>query len=124
MCGRRCHRHGRRPSGSSGQSGAATSDNTAAPCPRYHAPATSGTVTAVGSASVTIKTSTGTTTYSVTSFSDIDKTARRNWATSSGDTVQFSTETLNGATVIDKLHAGDETKDRPAGPPAGDSAGG
>lgn len=68
----------------------------------------SGTVTAVGPSSVTIKTSTATTTYKVNSNSDIDKNGEA--AVSSlavGDKVTFS---VDGGTVIDKLHAGDETK--------------
>jgi Cu/Ag efflux protein CusF len=76
----------------------------------------SGTVTAVTSNSVTIKTSTGTKTYTVNSESDIDKNGE---ATISdikvGDAVTFSTTTANGQTVIDKLHAGNEALDRPPG---------
>lgn len=71
----------------------------------------SGTVTAVGPSSVTIKTSTATTTYSVNSNSDIDNNGEA--AVSSlavGDKVTFS---VDGRTVIDKLHAGDETKNMP-----------
>lgn len=71
----------------------------------------SGTVTAVGPSSVTIKTSTATTTYKVNSNSDIDKNGEA--AVSSlavGDKVTFS---VDGGTVIDKLHAGDETKNMP-----------
>jgi hypothetical protein len=29
----------------------------------------------------------------------------------------------NGVTIIDKLHAGDEAKDRPAAPPCGSTSG-
>jgi hypothetical protein len=72
-------------------------------------------VTAVGASSVTIKTSTATTAYSVTSASDIDKNGE---ATVSalvvGDKVTFSVDSTN-AQQIDKLHAGDETKNMPTG---------
>jgi hypothetical protein len=75
----------------------------------------SGTVTAVSASSVTIKTSTATTVYAVTSASDIDKNGE---ATVSalvvGDKVTFSVNSAN-ATQIDKLHSGDETKNRPTG---------
>lgn len=75
----------------------------------------SGTVTAVTSSSVTIKTATATTTYAVTSASDIDKNGE---ATVSalvvGDPVTFSVDSAN-AKQIDKLHAGDESKNRPGG---------
>ncbi|WP_256796433.1 hypothetical protein [Terrabacter sp. Ter38] len=75
----------------------------------------SGTVTAVTSSSVTIKTAIATTTYSVTSTSDIDKNGE---ATVSalvvGDQVTFSVDSANPK-QIDKLHAGDETKNMPAG---------
>lgn len=75
----------------------------------------SGTVTAVTSSSVTIKTATATTTYAVTSASDIDKNGE---ATVSalvvGDQVTFSIDSAN-AKQIDKLHAGDESKNRPSG---------
>jgi len=75
----------------------------------------SGTVTAVGSTSVSIKTSTGTTTYTVTSSSDIDKNGEAQLSDLVvGDTVRFSV--TSGTTTIDKLHAGDETKDMPAAP--------
>ena len=83
----------------------------------------SGTVTAVSSSSVTIKTSTATTVYSVTSASDIDKNGE---ATVSalvvGDKVTFSVNSAN-ARQIDKLHAGDETKNLPTGgAPSGTSS--
>jgi hypothetical protein len=83
----------------------------------------SGTVTAVSSSTVTIKTSTATTVYAVTSASDIDKNGE---ATVSalvvGDKVTFSVNSTN-AKQIDKLHAGDETKDRPTGAaPSGTSS--
>jgi hypothetical protein len=87
-------------------------------------PWTSGTVTAVGSNSVTIKTSSGTTTYGVTAASDIDKNGEAQLRDlKAGDAVRFTTEMANGVTIIDKLHAGDEAKDRPAAPPSGSTGG-
>jgi hypothetical protein len=82
----------------------------------------SGTVTAVGKSSVTIKTATATTEYSVTTTSDIDKSGE---ATLSnlvvGDKVSFSVASSN-AKQIDKLHAGDETKNMPQGAPSPSSS--
>ena len=70
----------------------------------------SGTVTAVGSTSVTVKTSTATTTYTVDSSSDIDKSGEAKLAdVKVGDAVTFSVT----GTTIEKLHAGDETKNVP-----------
>jgi hypothetical protein len=80
----------------------------------------SGTVTAVGSASVTIKTSTATTQYAVNSTSDIDKNGEAKLSDLKvGDAVTFNTVTTNGKVTIDKLHSGDEAKNRPVGPPGG-----
>lgn len=76
----------------------------------------SGTVTAVGTSSVTIKTATATTEYAVTSASDLDKNgeaALKNLAV--GDAVTFSVNNAN-AKQIDKLHAGDQTNDMPTAP--------
>jgi hypothetical protein len=85
-----------------------------------HALSSSGTVSAVGASTVDIKTSSGTTTYAVTSSSDIDKNGE---ATLSnlvvGDAVTFSTVTTNGTTAIDRLHAGNEAQDMPQGAPGG-----
>jgi hypothetical protein len=76
----------------------------------------SGTVTAVGPASVTIRTSSSTTTYAVTSSSDIDKNGEAQLSDLRvDDAVRFSTTTAGGTTSIDKLHAGDEAKDMPQG---------
>ena len=93
-----------------------------APAPGgYHVPELSGTVTAVGPASVTIKTSTSSATYAVTSASDIDKNGEAQLSDlKAGDAVTFNVMP-NSSTTIDKLHAGDEAKDRPAGPPANGS---
>ncbi len=75
---------------------------------------TTGTVTAVGSSSVTIKTSSGTTTYKVSSVSDIDKNGEAKLSDLKvGDAVRFDT-TTSGSTVIDHLHAGKESLDRPS----------
>ncbi|HZU78552.1 MAG TPA: hypothetical protein VE991_01440 [Acidimicrobiales bacterium] len=75
----------------------------------------SGTVTAVGTSSVTIATSSGTTTYAVDSSSDIDKNGEATLSDlTAGDTVRFSTTSVNGTVTIDKLHAGTESLDRPA----------
>ena len=75
----------------------------------------SGTVTAVGTSSVTIKTSTATTKYTVAADSDIDKSGEAALKDLvAGDAVTFSVDDAD-ATVIDKLHAGDEAKDAPSG---------
>lgn len=81
-----------------------------------------GTVTAVGSSSVTVKTSTATTTYKVDGNSDIDKNGEAKLSDLKvGDAVRFN---VTGSNVIDKLHAGDEALDRPQGPPPGQGSGG
>ena len=87
-----------------------------------HALDLSGTVTAVGAGSVTIKTATATTVYAVTSASDIDKNgeaAVKDLAV--GDAVTFSVDRTN-TKQIDKLHAGDETKNRPQAPATSNSS--
>lgn len=82
----------------------------------------SGTVSAVGASSVTIKTSTGTVQYAVSSSSDIDKNGEAKLSSLAvGDAVTFSVDTVNNVKTIDKLHAGNEALDRPAGPPANGS---
>lgn len=74
----------------------------------------SGTVTAVGSASVTIDG----TSYAVTSTSDIDKNGESTLsALAVGDTVTFRLDSSASTPTIDKLHAGNEALDRPAGAP-------
>ena len=79
----------------------------------------SGTVTAVGTSTVTIKTSSGTTVYSVTAASDIDKNGEATLSKLAvGDAVRFSV-TSSTSKQIDKLHAGDEAKDMPQGAPSG-----
>jgi hypothetical protein len=82
---------------------------------RFGGLARSGTVTAVGTSSVTIKTASGTTAYAVTGTSDIDKNGEAKLSDLKvGDAVRFSTTTVAGKTVIDKLHAGNEQLDRPS----------
>jgi len=77
----------------------------------------SGTVTAVTGSSITIKTATATTTYAVTSASDIDKNGEAKLSELVvGDAVTFSATTSGTTQTIDKLHAGDEAKDRPQAP--------
>ena len=85
----------------------------------------SGTVTAVGTSSVTIKTASGTTTYAVNSSSDIDKNGEAQLSSLAvGDAVRFGTTTVNGTVTIDKLHAGNEALNMPKGAPtAGSSTG-
>lgn len=90
----------------------------------YRVPDLSGTVTAVSASSVTINTSSATTTYAVTSSSDIDKNGEANLSDLKvGDAVTFSTEPSASTPTIDKLHAGNESLDRPTGPPSGGDGG-
>lgn len=72
-----------------------------------------GTVTSVGTSTVTIKTSSGAIkTYTVNASSDIDKNGEAQLSSLAvGDTVRYSVRT--GTSTIDKLHAGDEAKDAP-----------
>ena len=73
-----------------------------------------GTVTAVGATSVTIKTSSATTAYAVTDKSDIDKNGEAKLSDLKvGDAVRFHAATINGKPTIVVLHAGDETLNRP-----------
>jgi hypothetical protein len=75
-----------------------------------------GTITAIGTGDVTI----GATSYAVDANSDIDKNGESTLsALAVGDAVTFSTTTTNGTVTIDKLHAGSEALDRPAGAPGG-----
>ncbi len=81
----------------------------------------SGTVTAVGSDSVTIDGKT----YAVTSSSDIDKNGEATLSDLAvGDKVTFSTVSSASTPTIDKLHAGNEALDRPSGPPSGSAGDG
>lgn len=80
----------------------------------------SGTVTAVGSSSVTIDGKA----YAVTSNSDIDKNGEASLsALAVGDKVTYSTVSGAATPTIDKLHAGNESLDRPSGPPPGQAGG-
>ena len=92
-------------------SGAGSSTPT--PPPPYRGLPKSGTVTAVGTSSVTIDG----TTYAVTSSSDIDKNGEATLASLKvGDKVTFNTVASASTPTIDKLHAGNEALDRPSGP--------
>ena len=73
----------------------------------------SGTVTSVGSSSVTIQTSSGTKTYAVDGTSDIDKNGDAKLSDlKAGDKVRFGVRP--GTSTIAVLHAGDEAKNMPA----------
>ena len=75
-----------------------------------------GTVTAIGASSVTIKTSSGTATYSVTSSSDIEKNGKTTLsALAVGDNVAFSTVSTNGTTAIAELYAGNPSSNMAGG---------
>lgn len=77
-----------------------------------------GTVTAVGSNSVTIKGASGPKTYTVDADSDIDKNGDAKLSDlKAGDAVHFVVRP--GTSTIAVLHAGDEAKDRPAFGPGG-----
>jgi hypothetical protein len=106
--------------GSTGSTGSSSNGaaSTTRPAPTTGAPHgldQSGTVSAVGSASVTITASSGTaTTYAVGANSDIDKNgeaALSNLAV--GDKVTFNSVTSGTTKTIAHLHAGNETLDRP-----------
>src|SRR5438270_4251908 len=76
-------------------------------------PIENGTVTAVGTKSVTIKSSSGTKTYAVDANSDIDKNGEGKLSDlKAGDTVHFAVRP--GTSTIGVLHAGDEALNRPA----------
>jgi hypothetical protein len=104
--------------GSSNSAGSSTSSGSPAGPPNaaYKGLPDTGTVTAIGSNTVTI----GGKTYAVTSSSDIDKNGEASLSSLAvGDSVTFSTVSSASTPTIDKLHAGNETLDRPAGPPPG-----
>jgi len=112
------------PSGTSSSSEAPMGGPAGGPHGGYQVPGMSGTVTNVGTDTVTIKTASGTTTYAVNSSSDIDKNGE---ATLSdlivGDAVTFNTTGSGSSLAIDKLHAGSEALDRPSGPRGGGPGG-
>jgi hypothetical protein len=73
-----------------------------------------GTVAAVGTNSVGIKTTAGTKTYAVDANSDIDKNGEAQLSDLKvGDAVHFAVRP--GTSTIGVLHAGDEAKNAPAG---------
>ena len=79
-------------------------------------------MTAVGSSSVTIKTSSGTTEYKVDNNSDIDKNGEAKLSDLKvGDAVRFSVNTGNTIAI---LHAGDEALNHPQRPGSGGESGG
>jgi hypothetical protein len=79
---------------------------------RPFGPMATGTVTAVGSASVTVKSASGTKTYAVDANSDIDKNGEAKLSDlKAGDAVRFAVRP--GTSTIAVLHAGDEAKDGP-----------
>jgi hypothetical protein len=113
-------------SSSTTTSSAASSSTSAAEATEKHGAGLdlSGTVTAVGTSEVTIKTSSGTTVYKVDSNSDIDKNGEATLSSLAvGDAVTFNVDSTS-ATTIDKLHAGNEALDRPAGAPSSATTGG
>jgi hypothetical protein len=108
-------------SGSSGTtSSGSTSSGTAANPPAHMGLDQSGTVTAVGTSSVTI----GTTTYAVDASSDIDKSGESSLSSLVvGDAVTFNTVTTNGTVTVNKLHTGNEALNVPSGAPMGEPTG-
>ena len=75
-------------------------------------PMQAGTVTAVGTSSVTIKSADGAKTYSVDADSDIDKSGEAKLSDlKTGDAVHFAVRP--GTSTIAVLHAGDESKNGP-----------
>ena len=86
--------------------------------PRHRGLPLSGTVSSVGSDSVTITVNGAAKTYAVTGNSDIDKNGEAKLSDLvKGDAVRFAL--LPDGKTIAVLHAGDEAKDRPAGAPPG-----
>jgi hypothetical protein len=103
------------PSNSNGSSSSSTSTPSSPDAdPRGGDLTNSGTVTAVGSNSVTIDGKA----YVVGSNSDIDKNGESSVSNLAvGDKVIFSTDTSTSTPTIDKLHTGNESLNRPAGRP-------
>jgi hypothetical protein len=88
-----------------------------------------GTITAVGSSSVTVKTASATTTYAVTSTTEIvrDGAAATLSQLKAGDPVLLHVYPLNGTTVVERLFAGTLSQGSfPGGPgaPGGFAPGG
>jgi hypothetical protein len=96
-------------------SSASTSTSAANETHGGHGLGLSGTVTAVGSSTVTIKTTSGTTVYKVDANSDIDKNGESSLSKLAvGDAVTFSVDS-SAKTTIDKLHTGTESLNKPTG---------
>src|SRR4051794_18562391 len=80
----------------------------------FHGLDHTGTVTAVGASSVTIKESAGTTAYAVNANSDIDKNGEGKLSDlKAGDAVRFNVVTVDGKKTIGVLHSGNEELNRP-----------
>jgi hypothetical protein len=81
--------------------------------PRRPGPLSAGTVTAVGTKSVSIASAGSTETYAVDADSDIDKNGEAKLSDlKTGDAVHFAVRP--GTSTLAVLHAGDEAKNRPA----------
>jgi hypothetical protein len=107
-------------SGTGSTSSGSGNGTTQPPPSAYKGLPKSGTVTAVGTNSVTISG----TTYAVTSTSDIDKNGEATLSDLKvGDAVTFDLDSSASTPTIGHLHAGSESLDRPTGGPAGGPAG-
>ena len=78
-----------------------------------------GTLTALGSSTVTVRTSSGTATYAVTSSSELVRDGRRVSLSGlkTGEPVFLHVYPLNGRTVVERLFAGTPPQGGPGGPP-------
>jgi hypothetical protein len=85
-----------------------------------------GTITALGASSVTIKTSSGTTTYAVTASSDIEKGGKTTTLSTLavGNDVAFSATTTDGTSTIGTLMTGNASSSMAAGCGPGRGPGG
>ena len=82
--------------------------------PGRFGPMQAGTVTSVGTKSVTIKSTAGTKMYAVDSNSDIDKNGEAKLSDLKvGDAVRFNVVTVDGKKTIGILHSGNEELNRP-----------
>lgn len=84
-----------------------------------------GTLTAVGSSSVTVRTSSGTATYVVTSTSELVRNGQQVSLSGlkTGDAVLVHVYPLNGKTVVERLFAGTLPQRGPGGFPPGGQPG-
>lgn len=84
-----------------------------------------GTLTAVGSSSVTVRTSSGTATYAVTSASELVRNGQRVSLSGlkTGEAVLVHVYPLNGKTVVERLFAGALPQGGPGGLPPGGQPG-